>query len=258
MIYEKKQILVTVKAYPNPSRTYGETVCCAGIDLSSYQWIRLYPIPYRDLDDEQKFRKYSVIEIDCAKAKDDKRPESFKVNPDTIKVSDWLDTKDDWEKRKAIIRHLPVKSMCQVYREARENDLSLGFVKPVNISFEFMKRSITDQKTREECYAQLSFFNKKKKVIEVIPYHFYYNFQCLHESGCPGHQLSIIDWEIGQAFRDWRYRYDDEKKLLEMIQKKWVDVANTDKKDVYFYVGNMKRFRMTFMVLGVFNPPRIK
>jgi len=30
------------------------------------------------------------------------------------------------------------------------------------------------------------------------------------------------------------------------------------KNDVYFFVGNMKRFRQHFMVLGVFYPPKDK
>jgi len=47
MQFQKKKILVAVKAYPNPSSKYVETVCCAGIDLSTNQWIRLYPIPFR-------------------------------------------------------------------------------------------------------------------------------------------------------------------------------------------------------------------
>jgi hypothetical protein len=38
------QLLVTVKAAPNPSTNYGETVCVAGIstDLADPGWIRLY------------------------------------------------------------------------------------------------------------------------------------------------------------------------------------------------------------------------
>ena len=57
---ETKTVLVTVKAYPNPSRKYTETVCCAGIDIDTKKWIRLYPIPYRDLDESQKFKKYNI------------------------------------------------------------------------------------------------------------------------------------------------------------------------------------------------------
>ena len=85
---------------------------------------------------------------------------------------------------------------------------------------------------------------------------FDHKFQCAGVVDCLGHKLSIIDWEIGQAFRDWQSRYPEEKVLLEKIEERWLDIANTQKKDVYFYVGNLKRFRQTFMVLGVFYPPK--
>ncbi len=259
MKFEKKKILVTVKAYPNPSKKYSETVCCAGVDLSNSQLVRLYPITYRDLDEDKKFKKYSIIEVDCSAPSDDKRPESFHVNVDTIKIIDQLDTdKGTWERRKSIVLKVPVKSMCQVYKDAESSDLSLGLIKPTNISFEWAKQSLSDQQAREACYAQLSFLDKKKNAIEEIPFNFYYNFKCFGESNCPGHKLSIIDWEIGQAYRDWRSKYPSEEILLEKIKQRWLDIADTTKKDVYFYVGNMKRFRTTFMVLGVFYPQKTK
>ena len=256
--FEKKRILITVKAYPNPSMKYGETVCCAGVDLSNSQLVRLYPIPYRDLDKDKKFKKYNIIEVDCFPPNDDKRPESFQVNTDSIKVCDFLDTeKGTWKKRKEIVLNVSVKSLCQVFKDAEDNDLSLGFIKPENVTFEWEKQSLSDPKAREACYAQLSFFNKKKDAIEEIPFNFYYRFKCAGEDTCPGHKLSIIDWEIGQAYRDWRSNYSAVKILLEKIEQSWLDIANTSKKDVYFYVGNIKRFRNIFMVLGVFYPPKL-
>lgn len=92
MALETKQILVTVKAYPNPSRKYEETVCVAGIDLKSNQWMRLYPIPFRDLDNDKKFKKYSIIELKAEKAPADTRPESYKVDSGSIKILDHYDT----------------------------------------------------------------------------------------------------------------------------------------------------------------------
>jgi len=253
-----KRILVTVKAYPNPSKKYSETVCCAGIDLENNQLVRLYPIPFRDLDNDQKFKKYSIIEINCSPPSDDKRPESLRVDADSIDVVEVIDTeKGTWKKRKDIVLNMTVKSMCQVYQDVEGKDHSLGLIKPENISFDWVKQSLSDQKTRESCYAQLSFFDKQKNAIEEIPYSFYYSFKCFDVDKCPGHKLSIIDWEIGQAYRDWRRRYSTENILLDKIKQRWLDIANTNKKDVYFYVGNMKRFRNTFMVLGVFYPPKI-
>ena len=260
MKFEKKKILVTVKAYPNPSRKYSETVCCAGIDLSNSQLVRLYPITYRDLDEDKKFKKYSIIEVNCSPPSDDRRPESLHVDSDSIKVIDWLDTdKGTWERRKSIVLKVPVKSMCQVYEDAEpSSDLSLGFIKPNDISFEWAKQSLSDHKAREACYAQLSLFNKQKKAIEEIPLDFYYKFKCANVTECPGHKLSIIDWELRQSYRQWRTRYPDEKVLLQKIEQKWIEISNIDKKDVYFYVGNIKRFRATFMVLGVFYPQKAK
>lgn len=251
----KKQILITVKAYPNSSTKYGETVCCAGIDLSDNQLIRLYPIPYRDLDDDKKFRKYSIIEGDCWKANDDKRPESYKVNPDSIKIIEVIKPNSKWKKRKSIILKVPVKSMCQILRESNQNDISLGLIKPENISFDWKKQSPSNMQAREACYAQLSFFNKYKDAIEDIPYNFYYSFHCAGDNSCTGHRLCIVDWEIGQAYRFWRSRYEDEETRLEKIKQKWDEISDITKKDVYFYVGNLKRFRDKFMILGVFYPP---
>ena len=257
MRFERKQILITVKAYPVPSKKHGESVCCAGINLENARFVRLYPVPFRDLDIEQKFRKYSIINIDCARPKDDHRPESLRVNPYTIEVIDWISAgRAGWEKRKSMVLRLPLKSMCQVYRDEKENNLSLGLIKPLEISFEWEKRTQSDQKEREDCYAQLGFFNKAKDVIEEIPFRFYYIFRCSEEKYCQGHKLSIIDWEIGQAYRDWRSKYQSESTLLEKIRQRWLEIAEIRKRDAYFYVGNMQRFREIFMVLGVFSPPK--
>lgn len=45
------KVLITVKAAPNPSSTYGETVCVAGLsmDPDNPGWLRLYPINFRYL-----------------------------------------------------------------------------------------------------------------------------------------------------------------------------------------------------------------
>lgn len=45
--YVDKRFLVVVKTYPNPSATYGETVCCAAVDPGTHGLARLYPIIFR-------------------------------------------------------------------------------------------------------------------------------------------------------------------------------------------------------------------
>jgi hypothetical protein len=57
------KVLITVKAYPKPSGKYEELVCTAGL-LSSQDWIRIYPVPFRLLDDRKKYPKYAWVQLD--------------------------------------------------------------------------------------------------------------------------------------------------------------------------------------------------
>jgi len=250
-----KRVLITVKAYPNPSKKYGETVCCAGIDLETLQWIRLYPIHFRDLDTSRKFKKYTIISVRCWKAHDDHRVESYKIDMDSIEPISQLDTKRKWESRKEIVLPTVSTSFCSILEDTAENK-SLGTFKPSDIDFSWKNTTLVSVAKRKACYAQLSFFDKRKDAIEQIPFDFYYQFKCHGKPNCPGHKLPIIDWEIGQAYRDWRYKYKTQELLLQKIRERWMDRICSEKNDVYFYVGNMKRFHDQFMVLGVFYPKK--
>jgi len=43
--------MITVTAAPNPSSSYGETVCVAGLEIgvATTSWVRLYPVNLRHL-----------------------------------------------------------------------------------------------------------------------------------------------------------------------------------------------------------------
>lgn len=248
-------MLITVKAYPNPSTKYVETVCCAGVDLESYNWIRLFPIPFRDLESNKRFKKYSIVEIECYKAPDDKRTESYKINADSIKIINQLDTKNKWAKRKDIVSKAVSISLCDVLIDPDNIKTSLTLIKPFAIDFTWTKAKTVNQSKRDKCYSQFDFFNKQKETIEQIPYNFYYHFKCKDKPSCPGHKLLIIDWELGQSYRKWRDNYASEKILLEKIKERWLNRMCSMKNDTFFYIGNQRRFKTTFMVLGVFYPP---
>lgn len=253
---ETKKVLITVKAYPNPSKKYVETVCVAGIDISKNEWVRLYPIPYRDLDEDKKFRKYSIIQVRAKKPRNDRRPESYRIDMNSIKILDYLDPRDKWIRRKNIVLPTVDNSMCEILRLQKREDKSLGVFKPCNVNFIWTKGRPKDERARKACYAQLRFFDKKKDVIETIPFWFRYTFSCSDEPMCPGHDYLIIDWEIGQTYRKWRRKYGTEDVLLEKIREQWLIKMCSPKRDFYFFVGNTKRFRETFMILGVFYPPK--
>jgi hypothetical protein len=61
--------------YPIPSAKYGELVCTAGVTESG-DFVRLYPIRYRDLPLAQQYKKYQWIEVDVERHRSDSRKES--------------------------------------------------------------------------------------------------------------------------------------------------------------------------------------
>lgn len=56
------EVLITVKAYPNPSRSQSEAACIVGVRRDG-GFVRLYPVPFRSLEDEQQFKKYQWIRV---------------------------------------------------------------------------------------------------------------------------------------------------------------------------------------------------
>lgn len=57
----RERILVTAKTYPTLSKKYGELVCTAGVREDG-SWVRLYPVPFRRLDEKDRYTKYDWIE----------------------------------------------------------------------------------------------------------------------------------------------------------------------------------------------------
>jgi hypothetical protein len=100
---ERKRVYITVKTYPTLSEKYDELVCTAGICEDGF-WIRLYPLPFRKLDGEQKYKKYQWIEADVERNTSDFRVESYKVlNIDRIQIFPSENVKVNWEERKRIL-----------------------------------------------------------------------------------------------------------------------------------------------------------
>lgn len=149
---------------------------------------------------------------------------------------------------------MPVSSLCELKKAEIESGASLGLIKPHDVKFIIEKRKEADPTRRALATAQGGLFKKVKDPIEEIPYVFSYHFKCDGTQSCNGHELSIVDWEINQAYRDWRTKYSTTEILLAKIREKWELLANPAEKDVYLFVGNMAAHPRSFLVLGTFSP----
>jgi len=80
------EAVVMVKAAPQVGRRHGETVCCAGIDLYG-NWLRLYPVSFRTLEQSKKFGRWDRIKFNWRLPNDDKRIESRRVDQQSIEIA---------------------------------------------------------------------------------------------------------------------------------------------------------------------------
>ena len=100
MVSRRERILILCKTYPSPSAKHSETSCVAGISESG-ALIRLFPVPFRLIRDDQQFMKWQWISAEIYPANGDRRPESHKIYVDTIRLdSAPLPTSQRWSARR--------------------------------------------------------------------------------------------------------------------------------------------------------------
>lgn len=215
--YKTFSLLPLVKAYPNLSRQYGEVSCIAGltmVDTGQPQWSRIYPVPFRALTEDRQFRKYQPIRMKARKPGNDPRPESRRVDVDSIEITgSQIGTERGWEARRMIVEPAIRESMCELRRAEKENRTSLAIFRPaemLDLVIEEVEPN-PDKGDRAEAWAaqaqllEPSERQQQRKALEQIPYRFKYHYRC-SDANCTTHTQSIVDWEIVQLYRQVRHR----------------------------------------------------
>jgi len=253
---QRRKILITTKTYPSISQKYRETVCTAGILLDDNekpeQWIRIYPIRFRELEIEQRYPRWSIISAEIERNDKDYRVESYRINDSSIEIIRKIDTKNNWQERKSLVLPLEFNSI----RKIKEQGKSLGILKPQSIKKYFYKDAKREWSLKQQAILDQGDLFEPSVEIEKIPYTFGYEF--LSKDG-DKHRLSISDWEIQQLYRKCRINSkaetleQKEKEALEKVRQKLEDEFLA-KKDLYFIVGNLKQHKNSFMIIGLFYP----
>ncbi len=171
---------------------------------------------------------------------------------ESLRVGKVIGLKDGWAARRALVEPLRVDSMCEVQRRQQLDGTSLGVFKPSEVQDLVIEAdsALWDAK-HEAVIAQPSLFAPDKKRLVKIPYRFKYRYRC--GGSCSGHEQTVVDWEIGEAFLGWN-RFDVEDRL-QRIRERWLNELCGPDKDTRFFVGNQHQHPGSFLVLGVFWPP---
>lgn len=254
--FTTEEMLITVKAYPTPSTKYIESSCTVGITRNR-EWLRIHPLPFRMLEDSQQFRKYQWIRGRIKKS-DDPRPESHKIDYDSIQVLDEsLSPRHNWAQRRTFLKPLQQRSMEEIWREQELDNISLALFKPRCIE-RLTIESTAPQWTEKQLarLQQQNFFVKDKtRPLEKIPYDFKYRFWC-DDPNCKGHYTKVVDWEIYQSYRKWWAQYGPEGWEEKFRERYEQDMQ--EKNDTHFFMGTMRAHPKSWIVIGLFYPPKAK
>jgi len=265
MASQIERILILAKTYPSPSAQHVETSCVAGINEHGVMR-RLYPVPFRLIEEGQKFKKWQWIEVRVEKANKDHRAESHKLYVDTITCGDVIDTKKQWDARWPWIEKLPTfTSLDDIEASCTETGLSLALMRPTQVlALEIVEarngewtEEEREKLLRHEMQGQLFSDTDVKKMTQTlrkVPFDFYYRYICDTPEGEKEFKHKIVDWETGALFwkchnshgRGWEkpFRAKLEEDLME--------------KDLMFLMGNQHRFQNQWLIISLIYPPKRK
>lgn len=269
MTSAKQRVLVTVKTYPTLSTKYGETVCTAGI-RNDGSWVRIYPVPFRRLNEKEQYSKYDWIECELDRVTKDKRSESYRPRDvhQLVPVAH-VDTRDSWrERRKLVLQTARVyTNLDQLVAEAKQapDHRSLAVFKPTKVielvieedEREFNSerlRQIRQQSTQQELFAEDE-WRATFTAVPKLPYKFSYRFE--DDTGRESTQV-ILDWEIGQLFWNCTRRAGgNEMVAIEKVRKKYVD--EFFRTDLHLFLGTLEQWHFRapqpWVIVGVFPIP---
>ena len=215
----------------------------------------MFPVPYRLMEHDKRFAKWQWIDVSLVKAPGDPRPESYKLNIDSIEIGESIGTQDGWRARRDLIKPLKRPSMCRIQREREERSHpTLGIFRPHEI-----KRLIIEPTAEKwtdgefEILKQDTLFEKAPaQTLEKIPFDFRYEFRC-GDVGCNGHTMMCTDWEMGQAYRSWRETYGNgwQEKFRQRFEREMIE-----KNDTHFFVGTIHQHPGSWIIVGLFYPPK--
>jgi hypothetical protein len=263
MSSRKTRILVLCKTYPSPSGKHTETSCVAGMEEGG-RLIRLFPVPFRLVDDDKQFKKWQWIAARIEKAPGDHRPESHKIFVDTIQCEgDPLPTKNEWQARRSQLEKIPVFSDFAALEEARVSaGATLGLLRPSRIIGLDITPSDKPEWTEEERQKliqderQTGLFDeadaRRIATLRKIPFDFHYRYACTVGAETREYRHKIADWEAGALYWNCRQRH---RNAWEPPFRAKLG-GSLPAADLMFLMGTIHRFPNQWLIVSLIYPPK--
>ena len=244
---DEAQAIVIIKAAPQVSQKHGETVCCAGIDLKG-QWLRLYPISFRLLDQAKQFGRWDRINFKWRLPNDDRRVESRRVDQDSLEIVGKLKHAE----REKFLSSSIVTSLDK----EREKGRSLALLKAEILDFKAERLSVEEIKKEAAKFdalrTQPDLFRSEALIPhKPCPYQFKYRYRTddgVREGTCQ-------DWEIVTTYNKWSRTYGEDQALSQVRKVFGEDYPN---KGMLLAMGTHSRYPDRWLINGSIRLNEIK
>jgi hypothetical protein len=219
-------------------------------------------VPFRDLEDDSRFKKYQKVSVDVIRSNTDRRPETRVPQEGSIVVGEWISSDNGWAQRRPFVEALGEYEMCDLVARNKMGSgpevPSLAVVRTKgrprfviqdldSDKLERWKRRAEGARQRQSLFGSTT---ETKPPFEVVPFRFAYRYRCRNQRCGNDHDQTIIDQEVGSLWRHVRRRSNWRELMRQTYEDKlWAG------KDATLFVGNAFKYPASFMVLGVFSPP---
>lgn len=258
--WETVTALITVKAYPVIGQKTGESVCVAGVrlDQDTPRWVRLFPVPFRQMPRDKQFEKYRVVQLRARHAPGaDRRPESLRPDLESLVLGEKLGTENGtWRSRWEILEPLAgATTTCRLHRDAKDRGQaapSLGLVNAVELDDVRVERN-PDYNAVSASAPDVDLFGSETRPLEAAPVIAKCHYRCA-EPGCNGHRQTVVDWETGVLARRLLRAGATVDEVCVAVRDKYVSDVLSESHERFLFVGNQHQHPQSFLVLGFFTP----
>jgi len=243
------EAVILVKAAPQAGQKHGEVVCCAGMDNDG-NWLRLYPVSFKTLEESQKFKRWDRIQFKWRLPNDDSRVESRRVDQHTIEIIGSLLKRE----RSAFLSRSIVTSL----EREREAGRSFALLQSEILDFSAEKKSseeLSEERTRFDnmrIQAAQDLFNTEK-IIPHVPCPFKFKYKYRTEDGL--REGTCQDWEIEATYFKWSRRYGEQQAIERMIQRFGEEYPE---KGMLLAMGTHRHWKDRWLINGVIRYHPIK
>lgn len=253
-----EELLILTKTYPTPSTKHRETTCVAALNKAG-EMRRLFPVPFRLLHGDHQFNKWEWIKAVVFQPPNDNRPESRKIDVDTIfRMGARIGTENSWTERRRWIEPHIVESFETLEARRQVSGQTLGFLHP-NRLLEFQITPVKRPDWTKEDKAKLmkdGLFDsddvKSRRLLRKIPFDFHYHYESLSSTGIEVQKHKLTDWEVGALYWNCYKNYGEawEKPFRQKLETEFAQ------KDLLFLMGTIRRFPDQWLIVGLVYPPR--